>query len=70
MDELQSENSSYAKVPIVKVDEREQPDLANQFAYDLVPTYYLDKTKLHEGVASKEKIRAVFDAYLATQAES
>ncbi|MBS3985392.1 MAG: thioredoxin family protein [Selenomonadales bacterium] len=70
MEELRNENPSYAKIPVVTVNEREQPDVANQFMYDLVPTYYLDKTKLHEGVASKDKIRAVFDAYMAAETKA
>ena len=65
MEELRAENSAYADIPVVTVNEREQPQLAKQHDYNLVPTYYLDKEKLHEGVASKEKIQVVFDRYLA-----
>ncbi|MBT9133871.1 MAG: hypothetical protein DDT37_00100 [Firmicutes bacterium] len=66
MEELRAEMPAYASIPVVTINEREQPVLANQYEYNLVPTFYLDKIKLHEGVASKEKIQAVFDRYLAT----
>jgi glutaredoxin len=67
MEELRAENPEYASVPITTVNEAEQPDLAKQYEYFYVPTFYLDKQKLHEGVPSKDIIRGVFDQYIAAQ---
>ncbi|SHK00268.1 Thioredoxin domain-containing protein [Geosporobacter subterraneus DSM 17957] len=64
MEELKQEDSRYQALEINMVDEQLQPDLANQYDYYYVPTYYVDGAKLHEGAATKEKIRAVFEKAL------
>lgn len=69
MEELRTENPQYASVPITTVNEAEQPDIAKQFEYYYVPTFYLEQSKLHEGVPSKDIIRGVFDQYLAAEAQ-
>lgn len=69
MEELRAENQEYEGIPITTVNEAEQPDIAKQFEYYLVPTFFMDKSKLHEGVPSKDIIRGVFDRYLAAEAQ-
>jgi glutaredoxin len=64
MEELKRENPEYSKVEMTIIDEGKQPDLAGQYDYYYVPTYYVDDVKVHEGVASKEKVKAVFDKAL------
>ena len=64
MDELFASNSEYMGLEIEKIDERVHPDIAEKYDYYYVPSYYVDGEKLHEGVASKEKIKRVFDAAL------
>ncbi len=59
--ELQKENEQYGKLKITMIDENKDRKLANQYDYYLVPTFYIDGTKIHEGAASKEDIRKVFD---------
>lgn len=59
LDELMTENPEYKKIPIKVIDERKQPDIANKYDYYLVPTFYVDGEKLHEGVATKEKVEHV-----------
>jgi len=59
LDELYQEHPEYKKIPMKVIDERKQPDIANQFDYYLVPTFYVDGVKLHEGVATKEKVEYV-----------
>jgi len=66
---LRTENQEYAGISITTVNEAEQPDIAKQFEYYYVPTFYMDKSKLHEGVPSKDIIRGVFDQYLAAEAK-
>ena len=64
MDELMAENPAYRPLSIDIVDEVEQPEYAEQFDYYYVPTYYVDGKKVHEGVATKQIVRRVFDAAL------
>jgi glutaredoxin len=62
MDELLAANADYMSLEIEKIDELIYPDIAGKYDYYYVPTYYVADDKLHEGVASLEKIRRVFDA--------
>ncbi|HML46862.1 MAG TPA: thioredoxin family protein [Clostridia bacterium] len=64
MAELQKENPTYLKLDIELIDERKEPGLADTFDYYFVPTYYIGGEKVHEGVASREKIRDVFEKAL------
>ena len=64
MDELCKEDKKYEAIEIEIIDERVQPEIADQYDYYYVPTYYVGGKKLHEGAASLEKIRRVFDAAL------
>ncbi len=65
--ELTRENPAFAEIEIQRIDESEQAELANRYDYYYVPTYYLDGVKLHEGAATKEKIRAVLEAALGQE---
>jgi glutaredoxin len=64
MEELKRENPEYSKVEMTVIDEGKQPDLAGQYDYYYVPTYYVDGVKVHEGAATKEKIKSVFEKAL------
>lgn len=59
LDELMNEHPEYKKIPMKVIDERKQPATANKYDYYLVPTFYVDGEKLHEGVATKEKVEYV-----------
>ena len=59
--ELRAENPDYASVELEIIDESEQPDLADSYDYYYVPTFFLGREKLHEGAATKAKIKAVLD---------
>ncbi len=65
IEELCTEHPEYAAVPIKMVDEEEEVELANCHDYNLVPCFYVDEVKLHEGVPSKESIENVFKKALA-----
>lgn len=65
MDELFCENPGYKELNIQFIDEDKEPDLANQYDYYFVPTYYLDSEKFHEGIPNKEIIRKLFDKALS-----
>lgn len=64
LNELMEENEGYAKIPIKVVDERDRPDIAKRYDYWYVPCFYIEGTKVHEGVASKEDIKGVLDKAL------
>ncbi len=70
LEELKNENPEYATVAIRQIDENLHPELTKGLNYYYVPTFFLldDEgkvvEKLHEGAATKEKIRAVLDAAL------
>ena len=64
MDDLFEENPAYKALEIEKIDELENPRLAAKYDYYYVPTYYIGGKKMHEGAASLEEIRRVFDAAL------
>lgn len=64
MDELFKESAEYRALEIEKIDELIYPDIAEQYDYYYVPTFYVGDEKLHEGAASLKKIRGVFDAAL------
>ena len=62
--ELIVENPEFAGIELELVDENREADRAARYDYYYVPTYYVGAEKLHEGAATKEKIRAVFQAAL------
>jgi len=62
MDELYKENAAYKTIELVNIDENLHPDIAEKYDYYYVPTFYVGDEKKHEGVASLEIIRGVFDA--------
>ena len=62
--QLQKEHPDLAQVHIEMVDERRQRDRAEQYDYYLVPTFYIDGKKVHEGIVSKEIVRSVLQQAL------
>ena len=64
MDELMQQYPEYSDVELTVIDETEQPDVADQWDYYYVPTYFVGKEKLHEGAAIKDKIQRVFERAL------
>ena len=64
MDAIKKQNPEYAGIDIKIIDEELQPDIAKQYTYYYVPTYYVDGVKVHEGVASKNTILGIFEKAL------
>lgn len=62
--ELIQENPAFAPVKINKIEERENAALAHTYNYYYVPCLWLGGKKLHEGVPTKEKMRACLEAAL------
>ena len=46
------------------IDEQINSELADQYDYYYVPALFDGNTKLHEGVASKDGLKKIFDQYL------
>lgn len=61
MEELFQENPSYKGIDITYIEESEQPQIADSLDYWYVPTYFVDGIKLHEGAATKDKIKVVLE---------
>ncbi len=61
MEELRREDSRFTDIEIKIVDEGLDPRMAGQYDYYFVPTYYVDGVKVHEGIASKQIVRRVFE---------
>lgn len=61
IDELKNENPEYSKIPIETIEETQQPEVADTFDYYYVPTFYIDKKKMHEGGIKKEELREILN---------
>ena len=48
LDELCLETRAYCDIPITKIEESENPDLADQYDYYAVPSFYDGNKKLFE----------------------
>ena len=64
MDAVLEENPEYKDIELEVIDEVRHPDIANQYDYWYVPTYYVDGVKVHEGAATKKKVKKVFERAL------
>ncbi len=62
MDKLFEERPEYRELEIEIIDETKHPDIANQYDYYYVPTYYLEGEKFHEGVPSRKMVEELFEA--------
>ncbi len=56
MDELKQENPEFKKIEFETIEETIYPDIADQFDYYYVPTFYLDEKKVHEGGIFKSEM--------------
>lgn len=64
MENIKKQNPEYSGIEVKIIDEELQPDIAKQYTYYYVPTYYIDGVKVHEGVASKDIISDIFEKAL------
>lgn len=59
IDELKKENPKYSNITIEFIEESQNAKIASTYDYYLVPTFYVDGVKIHEGVPTYEKIEKV-----------
>lgn len=67
LDELMQEESGFAGIPIRRIEEAREAKLAESYDYYYVPCFFLGDKKLHEGAATKEKIRQVLKDFISIQ---
>ena len=60
LDEL-LQDERYQAIEIEAINEKLEPDLANQYDYYLVPTFYLNEVKLFEGIMNKQDVIDVLE---------
>lgn len=61
MDEIRKESPKFSDVEVKIIDEGIEPDIADKYDYYYVPTYYINGVKVHEGAATKDIVRKVFE---------
>ena len=67
MEDIKKQNPEYNNIEIKIIDEELQPDIAKQYTYYYVPTYYVDGVKVHEGAATKDIVNKVFKAAIGSK---
>ena len=61
IDEVKQENPKYKEIKVEIIDEEKTPEIAKQYDYYYVPTYFVGKRKAFEGGTTKEIVRKVFE---------
>ena len=64
INDLYKMDGRYRGVPLEKIDEKKHPDIADRYDYYYVPTFYVGEKKAHEGAASFQAVKRVFDEAL------
>ncbi len=54
--ELMAQHPEYRGVNIAKIEERQNPLIAEKFDYFYVPCFFIEGVKVHEGVPTLEKV--------------
>ena len=61
MKQVLQNNLEYKDITLEIIDEVMHPQIANNYDYWFVPTYYIEDEKVHEGAASKKIIKKIFE---------
>ena len=71
LDELFRENPAYAEIPLTRIEESREPELADTYDYYAVPSFFIGKDKLFEAHIGmryediKAAVKSCLDAALA-----
>ena len=57
--ELKAEHPELADIEIETIEESQHPEIADQYDYYYVPTFYIDGQKEHEGGIYKDEVEAL-----------
>lgn len=74
--ELCAENPAYEIIEIEKINERQQPEIADSYDYYNVPTFFYGDEKLFEAKPGmsyeviREAVKGVFDRVLSQEAKA
>ena len=74
--ELCAENPAYVKIDVEKINERQQPEIADSYDYYYVPTFFYGDEKLFEAKPGmsyeviREQVKGVFDMVLSQKAKA
>ncbi|MDY5931549.1 MAG: glutaredoxin domain-containing protein [Candidatus Ornithospirochaeta sp.] len=63
--ELEKENPLYKEIEIERIDEKLNPEIAEEYDYWYVPTFYIAGKKESEGDITKDGMRKVLDKALS-----
>jgi glutaredoxin len=64
IDELKKQDA-YKDIEIEMIEESEQADIADQYDYYYVPTFYADGEKVHEGGIMENEVENIFKKALS-----
>ncbi len=64
IDELKEENETYRFIEPECIEETQEADYADTFDYYYVPTFYIDKVKVHEGGITKDEVKDILNRVL------
>ncbi len=53
------QQDAYKDIEIEMIEESEEAELANQYDYYYVPTFYIDGEKLHEGGITENEVEEI-----------
>lgn len=56
IEELKAEHPEYQKIELETINENEHPEIADQYDYYYVPTFYIEGKKAHEGGIFKNEV--------------
>lgn len=59
LEEAFAQHPEYRNIPLTMIDEKKQPDVADQYDYYYVPTFFIEGEKVHEGAASYKIVEDV-----------
>lgn len=59
IDEAKAAHPELVDVAIEMIEESEQPDVADQFDYYYVPTFYVNGVKVHEGGIYPDEVERI-----------
>lgn len=60
--EILTRDPKYKDIKIELIDEKLNPEIADQYSYYYVPSFYVDGELIHEGAVTKKDVIKVLDA--------
>lgn len=64
IEKLKLEHPEYAEIIFDVIDETEHPEIAKQFSYYYVPSFFWQGEKLHEGAIKPEMLQDMYQRLL------